>query len=93
MTAVARSMHLDKPPPRVLDDRLALPFAGDEGPPILEQLRSEVPADLLPAFSRWVCDRARLPEDVVERAMAHGVRQYVSRGEGRTAAVMREEVD
>lgn len=82
MIAVARSMHLDEPAPRVLDDRLALPLAGEEGPAILERLRSEVPGDALVAFSRWVCVRARLPEDIVERAIAEGVRQYVILGAG-----------
>jgi methyltransferase (TIGR00027 family) len=36
----------------------------------------------LVAFSRWVCVRARLPEDIVERAVADGIRQYVILGAG-----------
>jgi methyltransferase (TIGR00027 family) len=48
----------------------------------MERLRSEVPAEMLLGFSRWVCIRARLPEDVVERAVADGVRQYVILGAG-----------
>jgi methyltransferase (TIGR00027 family) len=34
------------------------------------------------SFSRWVCVRSRLAEDVVERALAEGVRQYVILGAG-----------
>jgi methyltransferase (TIGR00027 family) len=82
MTAVARALHLDEPAPRILDDRLALPLAGDAGPPLIERLRSEVPAPVLLGFSRWVCVRTQLPEDVVEEAVAHGVRQYVILGAG-----------
>jgi methyltransferase (TIGR00027 family) len=37
--------------------------------------------DLL-AFSRWLCVRARLAEDVVERAVAAATRQYVILGAG-----------
>lgn len=37
---------------------------------------------MLLGFSRWVCIRARLSEDVVERAVADGVRQYVILGAG-----------
>jgi hypothetical protein len=32
------------------------------------------------SFSRWVCVRARWPEDIVEAAVADGVRQYVVLG-------------
>jgi methyltransferase (TIGR00027 family) len=82
MTAVARALHREEPMPSVLDDQLALPLAGEEGLALMERLRSEVPAPILLAFSRWVCVRARLPEDVVERAVAEGVRQYVILGAG-----------
>jgi methyltransferase (TIGR00027 family) len=82
MTAVARALHREEPMPSVLDDQLALPLAGEEGSALMERLRSEVPAPILLAFSRWVCVRARLPEDVVERAVAEGVRQYVILGAG-----------
>jgi methyltransferase (TIGR00027 family) len=58
------------------------PLAGDQGAAILARLRSEVPPELLVAFSRWVCVRARLPEDIVERAVVDGVRQYVILGAG-----------
>lgn len=37
---------------------------------------------MLLGFTRWVCVRARLPEDVLEQAMAEGVRQYVILGAG-----------
>ena len=37
--------------------------------------------DLL-AFSRFVCVRARFPEDIVEDSVARGVRQYVILGAG-----------
>jgi methyltransferase (TIGR00027 family) len=82
MTAVARALHREEPTEKVLDDDLAFPLAGEQGTAILARLRSEVPPDLLVAFSRWVCVRARLPEDIVERAVADGVRQYVILGAG-----------
>ena len=82
MTAVARSLHRDEPAPWVIDDYLALPFAGAEGSAILGRLRSEVPGDLLVAFNRWVCVRARLPEDMAEQAATEGFRQYVILGAG-----------
>ncbi len=37
---------------------------------------------MLLGFSRWVCVRARLPEDIVEGAVADGIRQYVILGAG-----------
>jgi methyltransferase (TIGR00027 family) len=67
---------------RILDDPLALSLAGDEGTRLIERLRSEVPGPVLLGFSRWVCVRARLPEDIVERAVADGVRQYMILGAG-----------
>jgi methyltransferase (TIGR00027 family) len=82
MTAVARALHLEEPTPRVLDDEFALPLAGPEGPPLIERLRTDVTAQTLLGFSRWICVRARLPEDIVERAVAEGVRQYVILGAG-----------
>jgi methyltransferase (TIGR00027 family) len=82
MTAVARALHLEEPMPRVLDDELALPLAGPDGPALIERLRSEVPGQTLLGFSRWICVRARLPEDIVERAVADGIRQYVILGAG-----------
>jgi methyltransferase (TIGR00027 family) len=82
MTAAARALHREEPPPRVLDDELALPLAGDEGPAIMERLRAELPGEGLLGFSRWVCIRARVPEDIVERAVADGIRQYVILGAG-----------
>ena len=75
-------MHREEPIPRVLDDQLALALAGEEGRAIDQRLRSEVPGELLLAFSRWVCVRARLPEDIVEQALADGVRQYAILGAG-----------
>src|SRR4029434_5330558 len=41
-----------------------------------------VARDDLIAFSRWVCVRARFPEDIVEAAVARGVGQYVILGAG-----------
>jgi methyltransferase (TIGR00027 family) len=66
----------------VLDDPLALPLAGDDGPAIMARLRSELSPESLLGFTRWVCVRARLPEDIVEAAVADGVRQYVILGAG-----------
>ena len=82
MTAAARALHRDEPPPWVLDDALAIELAGDEGVEIRDRLRAELSPQSLLAFSRWVCVRARVPEDVVERELAQGVDQYVILGAG-----------
>jgi O-methyltransferase involved in polyketide biosynthesis len=47
MTAVARALHREEPMPRVLDDQLALPLAGQDGLALIERLRSEVPGQVL----------------------------------------------
>ena len=82
MTAAARALHREEPPPWVLDDALALGLAGEEGVEIRDRLRTELPPQSLLAFTRWVCVRARVPEDVVEREVARGVDQYVILGAG-----------
>ncbi len=82
LTAVARAVHREEPPPWVIDDYLALPLAGQAGLALLKRLRAQVPAPHLLAFSRWMCVRARFPEDIVERAAASGTRQYVILGAG-----------
>jgi methyltransferase (TIGR00027 family) len=82
MTAAARALHRDEPPPWVLDDALAIELAGEEGVEIRDRLRAELSPQSLLAFSRWVCVRARVPEDVVERELAQGVDQYVILGAG-----------
>ena len=65
-----------------MDDNLALGLAGREGAALRERLRAELPHPFLVAFSRWMCVRARFPEDIVEQAAADGVRQYVILGAG-----------
>jgi len=82
LTAVARAVHREEPRPWVIDDYLALGLAGREGLALRERLRAELPAPFIVAFSRWVCVRARFAEDLVERAAASGVRQYVILGAG-----------
>jgi O-methyltransferase involved in polyketide biosynthesis len=37
---------------------------------------------MLLVFSRWICVRARVPEDTVERSLAQGIGQYVILGAG-----------
>ena len=81
-TAAARALHREEPPPWVLDDYLALGLAGDEGESITRRLRDDLSAEDLLTFSRWMCVRARLAEDVVERAVADGIRQYAILGAG-----------
>jgi methyltransferase (TIGR00027 family) len=81
MTAVARAMHREEPKP-ILDDYLALPLSGEEGPVLMARIRAEMPGPMLFGFTRWVCVRARLPEDIVERAIADGIGQYVILGAG-----------
>jgi methyltransferase (TIGR00027 family) len=82
LTAAARAMHRDEPPPWVLDDTLALTLAGSEGAALRGRLRAELSPGQLLGFTRWVCVRSRLPEDVLERAVGDGVRQYVILGAG-----------
>jgi methyltransferase (TIGR00027 family) len=82
LTAVARALHREEPRPWVIDDYLALGLAGREGAALRERLRAELPHPYLVAFSRWMCVRARFPEDIVEQAAADGVRQYVILGAG-----------
>ena len=82
LTAAARALHREEPQPWVMDDYFALDLAGQEGLALLNRLRAEVPRPYLLAFSRWVCVRARFPEDLVERAVAGGVAQYVILGAG-----------
>jgi len=82
LTAVARAIHREEPPPWVIDDYLALPLAGQEGRALLDRLRADVPRPHLLAFSRWMCVRARFPEDIAEQAAAAGTSQYVILGAG-----------
>jgi methyltransferase (TIGR00027 family) len=82
LTAAARALHREEPQPWVMDDRLALRLAGQQGRELLCQLRAEVPAPDLLAFSRWICVRARFAEDIVEQAAADSIGQYVILGAG-----------
>ena len=83
MTAVARALHREEPPPWALDDDLAGVLAGDQGTAIRELLAANFSPESLLAFTRWVCVRARYPEDLVERAVATGTaKQYVILGAG-----------
>ena len=82
LTAVARALHREEPQPWLIDDYLALGLAGPEGTALLDRLRAEMPRPFLLAFSRWVCVRARFPEDLVEQAAARGIGQYVILGAG-----------
>jgi methyltransferase (TIGR00027 family) len=82
VTAVARALHREEPPPWVLDDHLALGLVGADGPALRDRLLREMARENLLSFSRFLCVRARFPEDIVEEAVASGVRQYVILGAG-----------
>ena len=82
LTAIARALHREEPPPWVLDDPLAMGLAGDDGPVVARRFRTELSTESLLSFTRWVCVRARLPEDIVEKAVEQGVEQYVILGAG-----------
>jgi len=82
LTAVARGLHREEPRPWVYDDNLALGLAGHAGVALRERLLADVPRRQLMAFSRWICVRARFAEDLVEQAVASGIRQYVILGAG-----------
>jgi methyltransferase (TIGR00027 family) len=94
VTAVARDLYREEPPPLVLDDTLALQLAGNEGLSLRDRLRAEVRGDDLLAFSRWVCVRSRYAEDIVEQQAGTGVGQYVILGAGLdTFAYRRPDLD
>ena len=80
--ASARALHREEPPPWVFDDHLALGLAGDEGVSLMRNMRDELSGEQLLTFSRYMCVRARLAEDVVERAVADAIRQYAILGAG-----------
>jgi methyltransferase (TIGR00027 family) len=82
LTAVGRALYREEPPPWVLDDHLAFDLAGDDAADVRDELVARLPQPSLLVFNRWVCVRARLPEDTVEDAMQSGVRQYVVLGAG-----------
>ena len=59
--------------------RTALPVAAAERQQIMavavltcERLWAEVPSELVVAFARWMCVRARVAEDLVERSVTDG---------------------
>ena len=79
---MARALHREEPPPWVLDDPLAMGLAGEDGAEVAKRFRTELSTETLLSFTRWVCVRARLPEDIVETAFANGLRQYVILGAG-----------
>jgi methyltransferase (TIGR00027 family) len=82
LTAAARALHRDEPPPWVLDDPLAAGLDGLDGTVMMTRLRAELPAPGLLAFVRWVCVRSRFAEDTVEEAASRGIGQYVILGAG-----------
>jgi methyltransferase (TIGR00027 family) len=90
MTAVARALHREEPPPWVVDDRLADALAGELGDDIRGTLRGELQPESLRMFSRWCCVRCRYPEDIVEHELTtNGVRQYVILGAGLDSFALR----
>jgi methyltransferase (TIGR00027 family) len=82
LTAVARDLYRQQPPPLIFDDALAMGLAGAEGPALGQRLRRDLPPSHLLAFCHWVCIRSRFAEDLVEQAVARGVEQYVILGAG-----------
>jgi methyltransferase (TIGR00027 family) len=82
LTAAARGLHREESPPWVLDDWLAMRLGGNGAERMSELLRERLTRPELLAFSRWVCVRGRLAEDIVERAAAAGVSQSVIVGAG-----------
>jgi methyltransferase (TIGR00027 family) len=82
LTAAARALHREEAPPLVLDDGLAVRLAGERGEELIERARTLLPGDGILSFSRWVCARARVTEDLVESSIAEGIGQYVILGAG-----------
>lgn len=82
LTAAARALHREEPPPLILDDDLALRLAGEPGEELIERAQTRLGRDGTLSFSRWLCARARATEDLVEKSIAEGIRQYVILGAG-----------
>lgn len=91
LTAAARALHKQETPPWILDDTLALRLAGQDGAALVERVRAELSPEELSSFCRWVCVRARVAEDEVERALESGVTQYVILGAGLDSFAYRRE--
>lgn len=82
LTAAARALHREQPPPWVLDDPLAIDLAGDEGLALMQRMRRDLSHESLLDFTRWVCTRGRYVEDLVEVEAARGIGQYAILGAG-----------
>jgi methyltransferase (TIGR00027 family) len=82
LTAVARGLYREEPPPLILDDPLAIPLAGKDGLVLLDLMRANLSRDALVAFTRWVAGRGRFVEDLVSEEARNGARQYVILGAG-----------
>jgi methyltransferase (TIGR00027 family) len=91
LTAAARALHRLEPPPWILDDSLAFGLAGTDGMALADRAREELSPEEMFSFCRWVCVRARVADDAVERAVGSGVRQYVILGAGLDSFAYRRE--
>ncbi len=79
--AIRRAAHQLLDQPRVLDDPLALRIIGSEA---AEELRTNPKEDhaFSRAFRAFMAARSRYAEDELDRAVVHGVGQYVVLGAG-----------
>jgi methyltransferase (TIGR00027 family) len=89
MTAVLRAHHREQPPPRVLDDWLALDLAGEQGQVLLANMQKTWGPDGMALGARWIAVRTRFVEDKVDEAVADRIHQYVLLGAGLDSFVYR----
>jgi methyltransferase (TIGR00027 family) len=91
MVAVLRAYHREQPPPRVLDDWMALDLAGEPGRVLLSNMRNTWGPDGMALGARWIAVRTRFVEDKVDEAVADGFHQYVLLGAGLDSFVYRRD--
>ena len=89
MVAVLRAYHREQPPPRVLDDWLALDLAGEQGQVLLANMQKTWGPDGMALGARWIAVRTRFVEDKVDEAVADRIHQYVLLGAGLDSFVYR----
>ena len=82
-TALRRAAHqLYDPPPRILDDPIAIPILGSGYLSELHKTATKLHKPHSAALRAFLVARSRYAEDQLARAVQHGVQQYVLLGAG-----------
>jgi methyltransferase (TIGR00027 family) len=82
MTAISRGAHNFMDPDPIFSDPYALALVGKTESETVEYLKAAGPEHLWHVARSFVCQRSRLVEEAVERAVADGVDQFVDLGAG-----------